>query len=150
LCFCLCVVVGCLRVFCVWLVVCVAGLLVLFVSGVLRGCSCWRGVYKLVFSLCVVVRNPTCTTPSQGLSDWLVFWFALSAGLLVGCASCHKLCGAGWLARNRHVYCAKFCLYPLYKYNVHGETGKSFRVSRRNSAHVRLYPPYLYSQRLLR
>lgn len=44
----------------------------------------------VLFSCCCEWFS-VCTTSSWGLFGWLCFWFRLSVGLLVGCASCDKL-----------------------------------------------------------
>ena len=61
---------------------------VVVVDVVLTSCLLW-----FVFSLCVVVGNPTCTTSSPGLCGWLGRWMWLCFGLVFDCAGCHKLCG---------------------------------------------------------
>ena len=55
---------------------------------------------------------------------WLVSWFWLCLGLLVGCAGFHKLLAG---VKQARLLC-DFLSIPLYKYNVHDDAGGCFAV----------------------
>ena len=82
----------------------------------------WGGGFGFACFLCVfvvVVCGFACHNFLWGLWGLVCFWFRLSAGLLVGYASCHKLLTHCAVRLSGGICCAIFFAHPLYLKHVH-------------------------------